>query len=77
MNSRLRDWYIVPAKRAAGGLESFAAFQSLGICEIHSARFGSPYANVLPMNHFTLKKMGVSDAMEPTFFMCKNLTGNY
>jgi hypothetical protein len=31
----------------------------------------------LPRNHFTLKKMGVSDAMEPTLFICKNLTGNY
>jgi len=60
-----------------GGLESLAGFQFLGICEMHSARFGSPYAKVLPRNHFILKKMGVSDAMEPTLFMCKNLTGKY
>jgi hypothetical protein len=26
---------------------------------------------------FHLEKMGVSDAMEPTLFICKNLTGNY
>jgi len=25
---------------------------------MHSARFGSPYAKVLPKNHFTLKKWG-------------------
>jgi hypothetical protein len=35
---------------------------------MHSARFGSPYANVFPRNHFTLKKMGISDAMESTLF---------
>jgi hypothetical protein len=44
----------------------FAGFHFLGICEMHSDRFGSPYAKVLPKNHFTLKKMGASDAMEPT-----------
>jgi hypothetical protein len=43
---------------------------------MHSARFGSPYAKILPRNHFTLKKMGVSDAMEANFFICKTLTGN-
>jgi hypothetical protein len=58
MISLLRAGCTVPAKRAAGGLKSFAGFLFLGICEMHSARFGSPYAKVLPRNHFTLKKWG-------------------
>jgi hypothetical protein len=36
-----------------------------------------PYAKIQPRNHFTLKKMGVSDAMEFIIFICKNLTGHY
>jgi hypothetical protein len=35
---------------------------------MHSARFGSPYAKISPRSHFTLKKMGVSDAMESNIF---------
>jgi hypothetical protein len=77
MNSRLRDWCTVPAKRAAGGLSHLQVFSPWGFARCISARFGSPYANVLPRNHLTLKKMGVSDAMEQTLFMYKNLTGTY
>jgi hypothetical protein len=35
---------------------------------MHFARFGSPDAKMQPRNHFTLKKMGVFDAMEPDVF---------
>jgi hypothetical protein len=61
----LRDWYTVPAKRAAGGLSSLQisvpgdlrdAFRPLWIalCEC------------IAKEPFHLKKMGVSDAMETT-----------
>jgi hypothetical protein len=51
--------------------EPFAGFEILGIYQMHSAHFRSPYATISPRNHFTLKKMGVSDAMESTILDAK------
>jgi hypothetical protein len=54
-----------------GAFEIFAGLEFLAIHEMHSARFKSPYATISPRNHFTLKKMGVSDAMESNYSYAK------
>jgi len=38
--------------------EIFAGLEILEDQAMHSARFRSPYATILPRNHFTLKKRG-------------------
>jgi hypothetical protein len=47
--------------------EVFAGLEILEDSEIHSARFRSPYAWILPRNHFILKKKRASGATEYDF----------
>jgi len=76
MNGRLSAGCTVPVKQAAGG---FSPLQESVPGDLRNAfhPLWIAHAKVLPRNRFILKKMGVSVAMEPTLFLCKNLTGNY
>jgi len=47
--------------------EVFAGLEILEDLEMLSARFRSPYARILPRNHFILKKKRASGAMKYDF----------
>jgi hypothetical protein len=68
MNGLLKTGCTGHVKRAAGRLIPLPGLRRNIVCEMHPARFGSPYVKILPRNHFTLKKMGASAAMEFNVF---------
>jgi hypothetical protein len=71
MNGLLRAGCTVLVERADGGGETFAGFEFPGICETHSRPLWIALCEGIAKEPFHFEKMGVSDAIEPTLFICK------